>query len=207
MELTANGPGSSKVIHTIAELPNVVRDIRSVANMTQKELADLADVSPLFILRAEQYLHVALSERLAHVLSEIDTQGRSAATILETYITGRGMQLRINGSMLTQNPYYKQRVKAALDYATDHFLNSDQAVTDSGKHPFTLFRTYLFTAFDLPTSQIKFANFTGIHPTVIANLEAYKGSMEHSIKRALSVVLDLSNEEIATLQIMCERAL
>ena len=207
MERTAVGPGSARAQHSIAELPNVVRDIRSVANMTQKELADLAGVSPLFVLRAEQYLHVALSDRLATALSEIDSAGRLTSQIMEAYVNGRSMQLRINGSMLTQNPYFHQRVKAALDYATDNFLNADQALHESDKHPFFLFRTYLFTAFDLPTSQIKFANFTGIHPTVIANLEMYKGSMEHSIKRALSVVLDMSPEEIATLQIMCERAL
>lgn len=208
MEQIAYGPRSDTATrnNTVqGQLPNVVRDTRTQYNMTQKELSELAHVSALFVLRAEQYLHVELSDKLADALSVITS--RPAGIFKDNYLKGRAMFLRVNSSLLTENPYYRQRIRAALNYAMDHGLNKDQALGDPMKHPFTLFRTYLFQAFDLPLSQIKFSSFTGIHPTVLANLENFKVPMEDSIKRALSVVLDMTDPEIATLALMCESAL
>lgn len=208
MERIAYGPRSDTATRSNSpsgQLPNVVRDTRTQHNITQKELAELANVSALFVLRAEQYLHVELSDKLADALSVIES--RPAIVFKDSYLKGRAMFLRVNSSMLTENPYYRQRIRAALNYAMDHGLNSDQALKDPLKHPFTLFRTYLFQAFDLPVSQIKFSAFTGIHPTVLANLENFKVPMEDSVKRALSVVLDMTQPEIDTLGLMCESAL
>lgn len=202
---TANRNGSVTSGTYSERLPNVVRDTRTEHNMTQKDLAELASVSALFVLRAEQYLHVELSDKLASALSVITN--REPVIFKDNYLKGRAMFLRVNSSMLTENPYYRQRIRDALNYAMDYGLNSDQSLNDPLKHPFTLFRSYLFQAFDLPLSQIKFSAFTGIHPTVLANLENYKVPMEDSVKRALSVVLDMTEPEIATLALMCESAL
>lgn len=194
---------------SLPDLPNVVREIRKRADITQKDLADRANLSTIFILRAEQYLHVELSPALSIALSNIDPENRSPEDIALAYSKGRMQQLKANSEMITTNPYYRVRVTAALNYATDHFLNSDQAKAEADKfsHPFCLFRSHLFTSFDMPTSQIKFCVFTGVHPTVLAALERYESSIEDSISHALSVVLDLRANEIQVLKLMCDRAM
>lgn len=194
---------------SLPDLPNIVRDIRKRTDTTQKDLASLAGLSNLFILRAEQFLHVELSPTLSVALSSIDPDSRSAAQISELYTAGRLQHLRVNSSIMVTNPYYRVRVRNALNYAMDNSLNSDQAraSVDKFSHPFSLFRTHLFTAFDLPTSQIKFCVFTGVHPTVLASLEKYEATIEDSIHRALSEVLDLSEAEIKTLKLMCDQVM
>jgi transcriptional regulator with XRE-family HTH domain len=191
------------------ELPNVVRDIRTSADITQKDLARQAGLSSIFVLRAEQFLHVELSPALSVALSKIDPHGRSAEEISEAYHKGRMIQLRVNSEAITSNPYYRVRIRNALNYAIDHSLTHDQAKVSDEKfsHPFALFRTHLFTSFDMPTSQIKFCVFTGVHPTVLAAVERYEASIEHTISVALSVVLDMSPGEIATLKLLCDQAL
>lgn len=202
-----NGMNGGEI--TPPDLPNIVREIRKRADITQKELANLAGLSTLFILRAEQFLHVELSKPLSVALASIDPDNRSAEDISLVYFKGRLLQLKFNSDMMTSSPYYRIRVSKAMNYAVDHSLNSDQAKAskDSHSHPFALFRTHLFTAFDLPTSQIKFCVFTGVHPTVIAALESYSTGLLDSVATALSIVLDLSQAEIDTLKYMCEQAL
>lgn len=206
--IARNSSGGDRAM-PLPELPNVVRDIRKRVDMTQKDLAELANLSTIFVLRAEQFLHVELSPALSVALALIDPESRSADQISNLYAAGRFQKLRVNSELITSSPFYRNRVLNAINYAIDHSLNSDQARASSDKfsHPFSLFRTHLFTAFDLPTSQIKFCVFTGVHPTVLASLETYNSTIEESISRALSEVLDLSVGELSTLKLLCDQAM
>lgn len=192
-------------------LPNVVRDIRIASSLTQQELAEEAGLTRMFILRAEQYLHNTLSPSLATALSVHDSEGRTAVELIGTYSNGRRTQLHVNSQAITQNGYYGLRVRNAINYAIDNSLDSISASSDGASarfhHPFALFRTHLFSAFDMPTSQIKFCTITGVHPTVLANLENYKGTMDDTILNALSDVLCMDYGQVATLKLVCDRVL
>ena len=214
MEHTAQGMRSdtpSRYNTTQAQLPNIVRDIRTNANMTQRELAIKTGLSNLAILRSEQYLYVELINPLPQALSELDSAGRTPEAISTSYSKGRTMQLHVNSEMITSNPYYRTRIRAALNYAMDHGLIKEQANVSPDdnrfSHPFCLFRTYLFAQFDLPVSQIKFCQFTGIHPTVLSRLESYETTMEDSVIAGLSFILQMQDNEINTLKLMCDQAL
>lgn len=192
-------------------LPNVVRDIRTNSNMTQQELADEAGLTRMFVLRAEQYLHTTLSPSLAMALSKHDSESRTPVVLISAYSNGRRTQLHVNSQAITQNGYYGLRVRNALEYAIATSLDSIAASSDGSSarfhHPFALFRTHLFAAFDMPTSQIKFCTITGVHPTVLANLENYKGTIDDTITQALSEVLCMDYGQVATLKMMCDRVL
>lgn len=203
--LTTNYNGSSVRVPT---LPNVVKDIRTAVGMTQKELAEAAGLSTLTVLRSEQYLYVDLPTPLDTVLAHLENAGRSPVEIATSYSKGRNMQLKVNSDAITSNPYYRSRVRAGINYATDNFLTVDQAslMEDNSNHPFVLFRTYLFAAFDLPTSQIQFCLFTGMNPAVQAKFESYDSNFPDTLKNSLSLILDLTNAELATLEEMVKRA-
>lgn len=203
---------SSAYTRTIQNaLPNVVRDIRTNSNLTQRELAVESGLSEGFVLRAEQYLHTELSYALANVLRKYDSEGRTAIAICENYKKGRNTYLAFNAEFIQKNPYLRSRVRAAIAYAMDHLLSADQAALsddDSGySHPFRLFRSHLFTSFDLPVSQIKFATFTGIHPSVITDLEAYRGGLETPVEDALRHIIGLDDSEIDTLKMLCAQVI
>ena len=189
-------------------LPNILKDILLSVEMTQRELAEEAGLSTLAILRSEQYLYVDLMGSLALALSRIDPEGRTTTEIESSYAKGRKMQLKVNSDAITTNPYFRSRIRAGIDYATDHFQTVDQAtlVDDNSHHPFALFRTYLFAAFDLPTSQIQFCLFTGINPAVLAKFESYDSNFPDTVKEALSFILDMRSDEIATLELIVKRA-
>lgn len=192
----------------VPTLPNIVKDIRLSVEMTQRELAEEAGISTLAVLRSEQYLYVDLPDTLAIALSDIDPEGRTATNIALSYEKGRKMQLKVNSDAITSNPYFRSRIRAGLDYAVDHFQTVDQAalVDDNSHHPFVLFRTYLFAAFDLPTSQIQFCLFTGLNPAVVAKFESYDSNFPDTVKEALSFILDMRSDEIATLELIVKRA-
>lgn len=193
-------------------VPNLVRDIRTDNKLTQKDLADRAGLSTLAVIRAEQYLYVDLPEALANALSEIDdVSSRSPEEMAIAYAKARNIQLSLNSERITSNPYYRSRIRAALNYAMDHSLSIFQILDDDDRrlnHPFALFRMCLFTSFELPTSQIQFCIFTGIHPTVLSKFENYESTdMPESIATALNQILRLNPDEFATLELMCDRAM
>lgn len=193
-------------------VPNLVRDIRTSNKLTQKDLADRAGLSTLAVIRAEQYLYVDLPEALATALSEIDdVSSRSPEEMAIAYAKARNIQLSLNSERITSNPYYRSRIRAALNYAMDHSLSIFQILDDDDRrlnHPFALFRMCLFTSFELPTSQIQFCIFTGIHPTVLSKFENYESTdMPESIAAALNQILRLNPDEFATLELMCDGAM
>lgn len=205
--VTAVGNGNAPSIYRV---PNLVKDLRTRVGLTQKDLADRAGLSTLAVIRTEQYLYVDLPEALAVALSEVDPEERSAAELIVSYEKSRNTQLSLNSESLTSNPYYRSRIRAAINYAMDNYLNIFQILDDDDKrlnHPFALFRMCLFTSFDLPTSQIQFCIFTGVHPTVLSKFEAYDSGFPESLQTALSVVLRLTNQEIETIAMLCERAM
>lgn len=147
---------------------NVIRDLRTSAGLTQKELAKRASVTPGRVLREEQFLYVEPSPRIVSALSEIFSKQFKPEEIVQDYVTAREKMHQHFYDDLVTSPDYLAQLARAVDYAVDYF--------DEGhlRPPTMLFREHLFEAYGLPTSAIKFCQFTGMHAGTLSDIETGK---------------------------------
>lgn len=155
--------------------PNIVYEIRHEAALTQARLAELADLSPLYIVRAEQGLYASLPMSLLAALSNIDMHSRTVNEIDATYSEQRNAMIYFNYEQVNTHPGRDHFIEVALGYALDNF---QPGVGKRTNHPLYLFRTKLMQLFDKPSSAIKFATAYGIHPAMLTSIESRQATLE-----------------------------
>lgn len=194
----------------VMNAPNIVKQIRTEAGLTQDFLAQESNLSVLFIIRAEQGLHNQVNDALASVLAKYSNI--TVEEIKRRYLDEKVSRINLLSDFLTLDSNYRSNVRKALDYAVDYYAPVGEVHLKNERrfyHPFYLFRARLFKAYDLPTSQIKFCTLTGVHPAIINALENRKITIEpdSAIEGMLSTVLGLDGETIALLRKMCDDSL
>lgn len=207
-------------------IKNVVSDIRNRAGYSQAQLAEESFLTRQSVIRAEQNLHPTLSEALCAVLSDLDHEDRSPATIAEQYRRERYENITNFARYVESLPDYVDAVRTAIDYAADHFtprftipvekkpegvsyFRGDPHEAVRMRHPLYLFRTHLFARYSLPTSAIKFCTLTGIHSSTVSSIEKGASTIDDSpaLYRALRCVLHLSVNDVADLERMSAQCL
>lgn len=200
--------------------PNIVERTRRRAAMTQKDLATKANLSVMSIVRAEQCLLPGLSASLITALSEIDPSLRPLEFQL-AYTKDRKYRINEFNTALTTDDNYAMNLQDALDYALDHFTPTYAVIsptsdsTDSTKselrmrHPLYLARTYLFSKYDLPTSQIKFCTYTGAHTATVSAIERGKLTLSDApaFVATLKEILGFTDAQVDLLEQMCIRCI
>lgn len=159
---------------------NVIKDLRESIGMTQLELAEAANVTRQRIIREEQFISVEPSDSVLRALSEkldidplvISRDYRHARERLHTHFY----------EDLTTSPFYSSRLQDAFLYALDYY----DAVSGV-RSPTMMFREYLFEHYGLPSSAIKFCQFTGMHPATLSDIETGKTDWDGA--SALIVIL------------------
>lgn len=193
----------------MSNVSNVVKSLRITEGLTQEQLAEQAGVSTLFIIRAEQFLHPNLSDKVAEALINLNANADfwNVDALKIQYANQREQFLAEFKHRLTGAMNYRSVVNEAISYAADHYVPVAETLPvneRSSRHPFTLFRTYLFDHYGLPTSQIKFCINTGLHPAVLSSLESRKTNMEEPVADVLRNQLSLNDEQVLILRRLCD---
>ena len=149
--------------------PNVIRDLRESLGLTQKDLAELASITPQRVLRDEQFIYITPADSVVRALSE-RLEDTSEQSIIDRYVKARSKMHRLFTDDLTTSPFYQDRVNDAVNYAIDHY---DDKPGDL-QSPTKMFRWILFEHYGLPSSAIKFSQFTGMHPGTLSDIETGK---------------------------------
>lgn len=153
-----------------ARMPrNVIKDLRESLGLTQKDLAELAGVTPQRILREEQFVYVTPSESILKALWSALGESDAAHSIEGDYVRQRAQLHREFTEDLCTSPFYDTKVQQALDYAVDYW----DALSEL-KSPTRMFRESLFEEYGLPKSAIKFSIYTGMHPGTLSDIETAK---------------------------------
>lgn len=147
---------------------NVIRDLRTSAGLTQKELAELAGVTPGRVLREEQFVYVEPSPAIVRALSEKFEQGVSPREIVADYVASRERMHQDFFDDMVLSDNHLNALARSVDYAVDYY---DQGAM---KPPTKLFREHLFQHYGLPDSAIKFSQYTGMHPGTLSDMELGK---------------------------------
>ena len=130
---------------------NTLKLARISAKLSQEQLADLAGVSRVYVIRVEQYLHAKPNSKLLTVLS-IKT-GISAQDLMAGYLNERSIGNidvlhRINTYPI---PSWEEMSSPVGDHQT--------------------FREQLMDWYILPVSRIKFCQMFGLYPMTISRYE------------------------------------
>jgi len=175
---------------------NLVRHLREQSHLTQKELAELCQVSYQVVLRTEQFLYKELNICLARALPELSGYDISPGSLQSVYKRQKNHHIREFGRWLTEATDYRTVVSRSLAYAEEHY--------DSKRSPVEIFRVHVFEHYGFPGSRIKFCTSTGMHPYILSDLEHGKITWEQakSFREVLNNVLDLPYSQIRNLGIM-----
>jgi transcriptional regulator with XRE-family HTH domain len=147
---------------------NVIRQTRLSLGMTQEELAQLAGISRQRLIREEQFISVDPSDAVVKALS-VRSNDLTSVDIIRRYQKSRTRLLAQFSEDLVSSPFYQDRVSDAFNYALDYF-----DALPVLRSPTKMFREYLFEHYGLPTSAIKFCQFTGMHPATLSDIETGK---------------------------------
>ena len=155
---------------------NIIKQTRLDLGITQREVAQLAGMSPQAVMRYEQSLYENLSDKLAAAISTIS--GVTLEDIYKQYVIDR-----------TQ-----QQVSAWRYVAIPPPIHFTDSV-----HPFLNFRQGITTAAVGNRSRMSFCILLAVHPATVAEYDSGRVSaMPALIKRAL-INADISAEYLKTL--------
>lgn len=156
---------------------NPIRELRESLGLTQKDLAELAGVTPQRVLREEQYVYELPSEKITNALQERNPSvAPNTLTLVVDYVRNRNQLHRDFSRDLTESPFYEQHLRHAVDYATDYW----DALSEL-RSPTKMFRASLFEQFGLPDSAIKFTIYTGMHPGTLSDIETGKTDWDGAV--------------------------
>lgn len=147
---------------------NVIRDLRTSAGLSQKELAELAGVTPGRVLREEQFVYEKPSPAILQALSEKFEKQFKPEEIVQDYVFNRDRMHQQFFDDMVMSENHLGVLAQCVDYAVDYY--------DQGgmKPPTKLFREHLFQHYGLPDSAIKFTQYTGMHPATLSDIELGK---------------------------------
>lgn len=151
---------------------NVIRDLRTNAGLSQKELAHKANVTPQRVLRDEQFVYVEPAPSIVQALSEIFSKQFKPEEIVADYTANREKMHQQFFDDLVSDGQNLGVLARAVDYAVDYY--------DEGeiKSPVKMFRKHLFQHYGLPDSAIKFCQYTGMHQATLSDIELGKVTWE-----------------------------
>ena len=148
---------------------NVIRDLRTSAGLSQKELAELAGVTPGRVLREEQFVYERPSPAILQALSEKFEKQFKPEEIVQDYVFNRDRMHQQFFDDMVMSENHLGVLARCVDYAVDYY--DDKNVYRS---PTKLFREHLFQHYGLPDSAIKFTQYTGMHPATLSDIELGK---------------------------------
>ena len=137
--------------------------VRTNANLSQSQIAEMAGITPLAVLRYEQGLLENLSPKLAAVIAELADV--PLAVVHDEYEDDRRIQ-RVSQTNIFRNP-------PSLELRPD-------------EHPFETFRKLITRRAVGTESRMAFCKLLALHPAVVAEYD--KGKCKHMpamIKEAL----------------------
>lgn len=159
---------------------STIRDYRLAANLTEEELATLSNVTRSYISKLQNYVYPNPSIEVLAVLA--DRGFCSVGEIMDSY---RHEYQRLQSERFTPvpNSLFWDDVKQAVGKINITI------------HPHAVLRILVADYFDLEKSQIKWAEYTGVHPAILSKYELGKTKvMPQSIRRALIDVVHVPVE-------------
>ena len=158
--------------------------LRREANLTQADLARLAGITRIAVLRYEQGIYSQLSDKLADTLSEVHPDNPDPRTIHSLYAADRKAQRQVARNILGVLPVLR-------------------VSTSPCRSPFYNFRVDVMIGSsyegDLNDSRMAFCNLLGLHPATVVDYErGVTKTMPVGIKEAL-IEVGFSEEYVADL--------
>lgn len=161
-----------------------IASLRREANLTQAELAKLAGVTRIAVLRYEQGIYSQLSEKLAKTLSDYHPDRPHPRTIHSLYAADRKANRQVARNLLGVIPVLR-------------------VSTDPCRSPFYNFRVDVMVGSsyegDVSDSRMSFCNLLGLHPATVVDYErGLTRTMPAGIREAL-IEVGFSEEYVADL--------
>lgn len=153
----------TKVMEVINDPVNPLVQVRSAANLSQADLAELSGMSRMAIIRYEQGLYVNPS------LDYITALAQARVANLMPSPVGTTLQQVVDAYIGIYKAYRAERIDTTIQLFknTSETKRWAQYVEDSGfweVHPFISFRKMLAIELGFPQSQIHFCMLTCFHP-------------------------------------------
>lgn len=162
--------------------------LRREANLTQADLARLAGITRIAVLRYEQGIYSQLSDKLADTLSEVHPDNPSPKTIHSLYAADRKAQRQVARNILGVLPV----LRVSTDPCRSPFYNFRVDVMVGSSHRSSY-------EGDLNDSRMAFCNLLGLHPATVVDYErGVTKTMPVGIKEAL-IEVGFSEEYVADL--------
>lgn len=164
---------------------STIKELRRDLGITQEDLAVNSGVTRDYIVKLEEVIYAEPSFFVVNYLS--NQSGVKASEIFTQYRTDY-VSKHSNFEVLIKNNPVPFNYQAAVDLLDSNY---------SGKHPHVLFRELLFAHFGLPTSQVKYSKFTGVHPSTVSKYELTKVRlMPRGCRTALEDTLNVPAEVV-----------
>ena len=175
---------------------NPIRKLREARHLTQKDLAELAGVTPQRVLREEQFIYASPSEAILTALSENELGQKRLSN--DYCIARAQLHLDFREDLVT-SPFYEEYVGHCVDHAIDYW----DALSEL-RSPTRLFREQLFEQYGLPPSAVKFSMYTGMHPGTLSDIETGKTDWKgaSALIRVLEDSLNVPERHIEQLGIL-----
>lgn len=142
---------------------NIFKEVRLRHSMTQRQIAELAHVSPQAVMRYEQGLYEQPSIKLVAVIAELS--GLPPETVVMKYDMFRDDHQKAAYRFMIPNPPLR---------------------IEEGKHPFTTYREAITDRAVGRSSRISFCILLALHPAVVAEYDSgHCEKMPALISRAL----------------------
>jgi len=140
---------------------NVIKRLRKKHGLTEQELADYCQVSRNYIVRLEQSLYSSPSTAVAHFLGQLEG--------IPTHEVAGAYSKELDSVL---EPLLELLKNTQPDWAMIYHELGDIDWTTSSRHPHAVYRILVFGCLGLPESQIKYAQYTGLHPAVLSKYES-----------------------------------
>ena len=173
--------------------------LRREANLTQAELARLAGITRIAVLRYEQGIYSQLSEKLADTLSEVHPDRPHPRTIHSLYAADRKARRQVARNLLgvlpilrvstdpCRSPFYNFRVDVMVGSSYEGDLSGSPI---SGSP---------ISGSPISDSRMSFCNLLGLHPATVVDYErGLTRTMPAGIKEAL-IEVGFSEEYVTDL--------
>ena len=165
-----------------------IRELREQLNLSQDQLANLAEVSRHAVIRNEQLCYPNPLPRVVTALSELT--GLAPLSIETDYYQDVLTNRRTTGALLKEHHNYLLALTHQL------VVNSGLSGTLSSQHPFAFWRLSVSSLLNVSSSQIHFSIMTSIHPATLFKYESFKTGFPAPMHVALTQ-LGLPDEQLA----------
>ena len=178
----------TKTCYSLYMKSSSLKELREDLNLSQDQLASLAEVSRHAIIRLEQLCYPNPLPRVIETLS--DLTGLSINSLEKDYLSDV-LANRLNTGALLR-PHHNFLVSLTQEL----IINSGLSENLTNSHPFSLWRITVSDLLKVSASQIHFSMMTSIHPATLHKYENFKTGFPEPIKVALTE-MDLPTLQLA----------